>query len=94
MKKENKKEKVYSQGEIYPIIKTEEVEEMINSRINKDLNVDRLNHMIKENKTLEELTQSYEHIRKSWGKADSITKVIGSIIALSTGIGFIVLLVE
>ena len=51
---------------LYPIMKTkEEVEEMINTRINKDLNVERLNHMIKENKTLEELIQRYAHVRNS-----------------------------
>ena len=89
---------------IYPIIsKTEEqpvsrlipekeVEKMIDDKIDKDLKKERLNHMIKENKTLEDLKQRYERIRKSWGKADSIVKVIGTIIALISGTGLIVLI--
>ena len=64
---------------------------MINTRINKDLNVERLNHMIKENETLEELIQRYKCVRKSWGKADSFVKVIGSVITLLTGISIILL---
>ena len=99
------KEKVYSQGEgamrnanelsetmLYPISKTkEEVEEMINTRIKKDLNIERLNHMIKENKSLEGLMQRYARVRNSWGKADSVVKVIGSVIILLMGISIILL---
>ena len=61
---------------LYPIVKIEEVEEKINIRINKALNVERLNHMLKENKSLEDLLKGYERVRNSWGKADSIVKVI------------------
>ena len=64
---------------------------MINARINKDLNVERLNHMIKENKCLEELIQRYARVRNSWGKSDSIVKVIGSVITLLIGISIILL---
>ena len=36
---------------VYPIIKTEEeVNEMVNNKINKDLNIEKLNYMIKEEK--------------------------------------------
>ena len=98
------KEKVYSQGEgamrnanelseamLFPTMKTKEVEEMINNRNNKDLNVERLNHMIKENKSLEELIQRYAHVRNSWGKADLVIKVIGSVLTLLMGISIILL---
>ena len=87
------KENVYSQGEgvISDNETKEEVEEMINTRINKDLNVERLNHMIKENKSLEELIQRYDRVRNSWGKADLIVKVIGSVITLIIGISIIIL---
>ena len=65
---------------VYPIMKIEEeVEEMINTRINKNFNVERLNHMIKENKSLEELIQRYDRVKNSWGKADSVVKVTGSV---------------
>ena len=58
---------------LYPIIKTkEEVEEMLNSRNNENLNVERLNHMIRENKTLKELIQRYACVRNSWGEVDSV----------------------
>ena len=77
---------------LYPIMKTKEaVEEMINTGINKDLNVERLNHMIKKNKSLEELIQRYARVRNSWGKTDSIVKVIGSVITLLMGISIILL---
>ena len=34
---------------VYPVIKTEEeVNEMMKNKLNKDLNIERLNHMIKE----------------------------------------------
>ena len=34
---------------VYPVIKTEEeVNEMVNNKINKDLNIERLNYIIKE----------------------------------------------
>ena len=75
-----------------PIMKTkEEVEEMINTRINKDLNVERIYNMIEENKSLEELIQRYAHVRNSWGKADSVVKVIGSVVTLLMGISIILL---
>ena len=64
---------------------------MINNRINKNLNVERLDHMIKENKTLEELIQIYDRIKNSWGKADSIVNVIGSVITILTGTSIILL---
>ena len=36
---------------VYPLIKTEEeVNEIVKNKINKDLNIERLNHMIKEKK--------------------------------------------
>ena len=74
------------------LLPEKEVEKMIDDKINKDLKRERLNHMIKENKTLEDLKQRYERIRKSWGKADTIVKVIGTIIALISGTGLIVLI--
>ena len=74
------------------LIPQEEIEKMIDDKINKDLKRERLNHMIKENKTLEDLKQRYERIRKSWGKADTIVKVIGTIIALLSGTGLIMLI--
>ena len=74
------------------LIPQEEIEKMIDDKIDKDLKRERLNHMIKENKTLEDLKQRYERIRKSWGKADTIVKVIGTIIALLSGTGLIVLI--
>ena len=77
---------------IYPIIITEEeVEELFTNRVEKDLNVGRLNHMIKENKTLDELMQRYDRVRNSWGKADSVVKVIGFVITLLMGISIIIL---
>ena len=42
--------------------------------------------MIKENKSLEELMQRYDRVRNSWGKADSVVKVISSVITLLMGI--------
>ena len=39
---------------IYPIIKNEnEVEQMVNDKVNKDLDVERIKHMIKEEKILQ-----------------------------------------
>ena len=55
---------------------------MNNTRMNKNFNVERLSHMINENKTLEELLKRYACVRNAWGKADSIVKVIGSVITL------------
>ena len=60
---------------VYPLIKTEEeVNEIVKNKINKDLNIERLNHMIKEEKILEDLLIRYNRVKKSWGKADSIVK--------------------
>ena len=47
--------------------------------------------MIKENKSLEELIQRYARVRNSWGKADSVVKVIGSVITFLMGISIILL---
>ena len=65
---------------VYPLIKTEEVNEIVKNKIYKDLNIERLNHMIKEEKILEDLLIRYNRVKKSWGKADSIVKVIGVMI--------------
>ena len=48
--------------------------------------------MSKEIKRLEELKQRYERVRNSWGKSDSIIKVIGSIITFLTGSGLVILI--
>ena len=59
---------------VYPVIKTVEVSEMVKNKINKDLNIERLNHMIKEENFLQDLLLRYQRVKKSWGKADSIVK--------------------
>ena len=77
---------------VYPLIKTEEeVNEIVKNKINKDLNIERLNHMIKEEKILEDLLIRYNRVKKSWGKADSIVKVIGVMIIVSGGASLIIL---
>ena len=77
---------------VYPLIKTEEeVNEIVKNKINKDLNIERLNHMIKEEKILEDLLIRYNRVKKSWGKADSIVKISGILIVISGGASLIIL---
>ena len=84
-------EKMEEKENIYPVIKTKEVEELLKNKTEKGLNAERLNYMIKENKTLEELIHRFDRIRNSWGKADSVAKVIGSVVTLLMGISIIIL---
>ena len=74
--------KAMEEEKSYSIIKTEEVEQMLNNRVDKDLNVQRLNH-IKKEKVLKDLLERYNRVKQSWGKADSIVKVSGFIILSS-----------
>ena len=60
-------------------------------KTNKEINKERLDKMSKEIKRLEELKQRYERVRNSWGKSDSIIKVISAIIGLTTVCSFIVI---
>ena len=80
---------------IYPeIISEEEVNKMIDVKLeksNKEINKERLNKMLKEIKRLEELKQRYERVKNSWGKSDSIIKVISSLIGLTTVCSFIII---
>ena len=77
-------------SELYPIIKTaNEVNEMVENKINESLKAERLNHMKKEEENLENLLRRYEGIKKHWGKADSIVKIIGTVIAFLSGISLI-----
>ena len=55
----------------------------------KKLIKERLDKMLKEIKRLEELKQRYERARNSWGKSDSIIKVISTIIAITTVCGYL-----
>ena len=76
--------------ELYPVIKTaNEVNEMVENKINESLKAERLNHMKKEEENLENLLRRYEGIKKHWGKADSIVKIIGTVIAFLSGISLI-----
>ena len=60
-------------------------------KTNKEINKERLERMTKELKKSEELKQRYERVRNSWGKADSIIKVISAIFGLTTVCSFIVI---
>ena len=60
-------------------------------KTNKEINKERLDKMLKEIKRLEELKQRYERVRNSWGKSDSIIKVISAIFGLTTVCSFIVI---
>ena len=76
---------------VYPVIKAEEeVSEMVKNKINNDLNIERLNHMIKEGKILQDLLLRYQRVKKSWGKADSIVKISGVMIVILAGVALIV----
>ena len=80
---------------LYPeIVSEEEVNKMIDVKLeksNKEINKERLDKMLKEIKRLEELKQRYERVKNSWGKSDSIIKVISSLIGLTTVCSFIVI---
>ena len=41
---------------------------MVNNKINKDLNIERLNYMIKEEKILQDFLLRYKRVKKSWEK--------------------------
>ena len=72
---------------IYPkILPEEEVIKMIDEKSNKE----RIAHMQKEFESLEKLKSRYIRVKNSWGKSDSIVKIVGSFIALLTGAGLIV----
>ena len=71
---------------IYPKILTEE--ELI-KMIDEKLNKERVTHMQKEFESLEKLKNRYIRFKNSWGKSDSIVKIVGSFIALLTGAGLI-----
>ena len=71
---------------IYPnILPEEEVTKMIDEKSNKE----RVTHMQKEFESLEKLKNRYIRVKNSWGKSDSIVKIVGSFIALLTGAGLI-----
>ena len=71
---------------IYPkILPEEEVIKMIDEKSNKE----RVTHMQKEFESLEKLKNRYIRVKNSWGKNDSIVKIVGSFIALLTGAGLI-----
>ena len=73
------------------VIKTEEeVNEMVKNKINKDLNIERLNYMIKEENFLQDLLLRYKRVKKLWGKADSIVKISGVMIVILGGVALII----
>ena len=76
------------------LISEEEVNKMIDVKLeksNKEINKERLDKMLKEIKRLEALKQRYERVKNSWGKSDSIIKVISALIGLTTVCTFIVI---
>ena len=57
---------IRSNDSIYPQLKSEEeILSMIDEKLNRELNLDRLNHMIKDMKILEEKFLKYKKIKKN-----------------------------
>ena len=63
---------------------------MVNNKINKGLNIERLNYMIKEENFLQDLLLRYKRVMKSWGKADSIVQISGVMIVILGGVALII----
>ena len=85
------KSELNEEQRIYPIIKSEEeVEQMFNNRVNKELNVERINHIKNEIKNLYNIYERYMCVKTSWGKTDSIVKIVVCFVAIIAGNGLVI----
>ena len=77
---------------LYPeIISENKLNIMIDDKISDGLNIERLKHMIRESTILEEQFIKYKKIQKPWNKTNNVVKLSGSILALLTGSGVIII---